>query len=53
MIFVTNVASSLRFDVLAERYNAHVIRTPVGERLEEGIDNPILTLSRTALYTVK
>jgi phosphomannomutase/phosphoglucomutase len=32
MIFVTNLASSLRFEVLAEKYNAHVIRTPVGER---------------------
>jgi len=32
MIFVTNLASSLRFEVLAEKYNAHVMRTPVGER---------------------
>ncbi|MFX1325975.1 MAG: hypothetical protein ACFE8N_13560 [Promethearchaeota archaeon] len=30
--FVTNLASSLRFEVLAEKYNARVIRTPVGER---------------------
>ncbi|MFW9823553.1 MAG: hypothetical protein ACFFE4_11485 [Candidatus Thorarchaeota archaeon] len=32
IIFVTNLASSLRFEVLAEKYNAQVIRTPVGER---------------------
>ena len=32
IIFVTNLASSLRFEVLAEKYKAQVIRTPVGER---------------------
>jgi phosphomannomutase/phosphoglucomutase len=32
MIFITNLASSLRFEVLAEKYSAQVIRTPVGER---------------------
>ncbi|MFW9881299.1 MAG: hypothetical protein ACFFG0_50185 [Candidatus Thorarchaeota archaeon] len=32
IIVVTNIASSLRFDVIAEKYNAIVIRTPVGER---------------------
>ena len=32
MIFVTNLASSLIFEVLAEKYGAQVIRTPVGER---------------------
>ncbi|MFX1376005.1 MAG: hypothetical protein ACFFA0_09355 [Promethearchaeota archaeon] len=31
-IFVTNLASSLRFDVIVEKYNAKIIRTPVGER---------------------
>ncbi|MFX0002906.1 MAG: hypothetical protein ACFFAA_11710 [Promethearchaeota archaeon] len=30
--FVTNLASSLRFEVIAEKYNAKVIRTPIGER---------------------
>lgn len=32
IIFVTNLASSLMFEVLAEKYNAHIIRTPIGER---------------------
>ncbi len=32
IFFVTNLASSLRFEALAEEYNAQVIRTPVGER---------------------
>ena len=32
VIFVTNLASSLIFEALAEKYNAQVIRTPVGER---------------------
>ncbi|MFX1312343.1 MAG: hypothetical protein ACFFHD_06995 [Promethearchaeota archaeon] len=31
VIFVTNLASSLRFEVIAERYNAQVIRTQIGE----------------------
>ena len=31
-ILVTILASSLRFDVLDEKYNAKVLRTPVGER---------------------
>lgn len=30
--FVTNLASSLRFDAIAEKYNAKVIRTPIGEK---------------------
>jgi len=39
MIFVTNLASSLIFEALAEKYGAHVIRTPVGERyLAEEMD---------------
>ncbi|MFX0033215.1 MAG: hypothetical protein ACFE8E_01660 [Candidatus Hodarchaeota archaeon] len=38
-IFITNLASSLMFNVLAEKYNAHVIRTPIGEKfLVEEID---------------
>jgi phosphomannomutase len=32
IIFVTNLASSLRFEVLAEKYNATVVRTSIGER---------------------
>ena len=32
IIFVTNLASSLMFDVLAQNFGAHIIRTPVGER---------------------
>ena len=30
-IFVTNLASSLMFEVIAEKYNAQVIRTQIGE----------------------
>ena len=32
IIFVTNLASSLIFEALAEKHGAQVIRTPVGER---------------------
>ena len=32
IVFVTNLASSLMFESLAESYNAQVIRTPIGER---------------------
>lgn len=31
VIFVTNLASSLIFDLIAEKYGAKVIRTPIGE----------------------
>ncbi|MBD3197369.1 MAG: hypothetical protein GF317_20100 [Candidatus Lokiarchaeota archaeon] len=31
IIFVTNVASSLIFEELAKKYNAKIIRTPIGE----------------------
>lgn len=31
IIFVTNIASSLMFEVIADTYNAQVIRTPIGE----------------------
>ena len=42
VIFVTNLASSLMFEALAEKYSAYVIRTPVGERfLAEKMDNLI------------
>ena len=40
--FVTNIASSLMFEVIAEKYNVHIIRTPVGERyLTEKMDSLI------------
>ncbi len=32
IIFITNLASSLMFEVLAERYGAKLIRTPIGEK---------------------
>ncbi|MFW9875810.1 MAG: hypothetical protein ACFFG0_22120 [Candidatus Thorarchaeota archaeon] len=42
IIIVTNLASSLRFEAIAEKYHARVIRTPVGERfLIEKIDSLI------------
>jgi phosphomannomutase len=31
VIFVTNLASSIMFEVIADNYNAQVIRTPIGE----------------------
>ncbi len=40
VVFVTNLASSLAFEALAEKYNIQVIRTPVGERfLAEKMEN--------------
>ncbi|MFX0077254.1 MAG: hypothetical protein ACFE96_17560, partial [Candidatus Hermodarchaeota archaeon] len=30
-VFVTNLASSLMFEVIAEKYDAEIVRTPVGE----------------------
>lgn len=48
--FVTNLASSLRFEAIAEKYNAHVIRTPVGERfLTEEMENLISNSSKNRL----
>jgi phosphomannomutase len=32
IVFITNLASSLMFEVLAERYDAKIIRTPIGEK---------------------
>ena len=29
--FVTNIASSLMFDIIAKKYNVQIIRTPIGE----------------------
>ncbi|MFX1343840.1 MAG: hypothetical protein ACFFBC_00660 [Promethearchaeota archaeon] len=43
LFVVTNLASSLMFEAIAEKYNAKVIRTPVGERfLTEKIRSLIL-----------
>ncbi len=42
VFFVTNIASSLMFEAIAEKYNVQVIRTPVGERhLAEKMDTLI------------
>ncbi|MFX1327328.1 MAG: hypothetical protein ACFE91_04190 [Promethearchaeota archaeon] len=50
IIFVTNLASSLRFEAIAEKYNAKVIRTPVGERfLMEEMDNLLSDQSKNRL----
>ncbi|MFX1316912.1 MAG: hypothetical protein ACFE9T_13705, partial [Promethearchaeota archaeon] len=42
-VFVTNLASSLMFDVLAEKYGARFIRTPIGERF---LSNKMSSLSQ-------
>ena len=48
--FVTNLASSLRFEAIAEKYNAQVIRTPIGERfLTLEMDNLILKSQKNQL----
>ncbi len=40
--FVTNIASSLMFEAIAEKHNVHIIRTPIGERfLTEKMDSLI------------
>jgi len=40
VFFVTNLASSLMFEAIAEKYNVKVIRTPVGEQfLAEKMEN--------------
>ncbi|MFW9819137.1 MAG: hypothetical protein ACFFE5_05960 [Candidatus Thorarchaeota archaeon] len=49
-VFVTNLASSLRFEAIAEKYNAQVIRTPVGERfLTEKMNDLISNSSKNRL----
>jgi phosphomannomutase len=49
-VFVTNLASSLRFEAIAEKYNAQVIRTPVGERfLTEKMNDLISNSSKDRL----
>jgi len=45
IIFVTNLASSLRFEAIAEKYNAKVIRTPIGERFLTNKMNDLLSNS--------
>lgn len=32
IVFITNLASSLMFEVLTERYGAKIVRTPIGEK---------------------
>ena len=50
IFFVTNLASSLRFEAIAEKFNAQVIRTPIGERfLTEEMDNLISNSSKNQL----
>ncbi|MFW9900697.1 MAG: hypothetical protein ACFFDY_05350 [Candidatus Thorarchaeota archaeon] len=50
IFFVTNLASSLRFDALAEEYNAKIVRTPIGERfLTEEMANLISDSSENRL----
>ncbi len=50
IFFVTNLASSLRFESIAEKYNAQVIRTPVGERfLTEKMNELISNSSKNRL----
>ncbi len=49
VIFITNLASSLMFDIIAEKYGARVIRTPIGEIfLVEKMHNLIEELSKTS-----
>ena len=40
---MTNIASSLMFEVIAEKYNVKIIRTPVGERF---LTNKIISLMK-------
>ncbi|MFX0138329.1 MAG: hypothetical protein ACFFDN_32105, partial [Candidatus Hodarchaeota archaeon] len=50
IFFVTNLASSLRFEAIAEKYNAYVIRTPIGEKfLTEEMDKILLKSSKNRL----
>ncbi|MFX0105617.1 MAG: hypothetical protein ACFE75_09010 [Candidatus Hodarchaeota archaeon] len=50
IFFVTNIASSLRFEAITEKYNAHIIRTPIGEKfLTEEMENLLLDSSKNRL----
>ncbi|MFX0000228.1 MAG: hypothetical protein ACFE9Q_10970 [Candidatus Hodarchaeota archaeon] len=50
IFFVTNLASSLRFEAIAEKFNAQIIRTPIGERfLMEEMDGLISNQSENRL----
>ncbi|MFX1501561.1 MAG: hypothetical protein ACFFDH_11415 [Promethearchaeota archaeon] len=42
---ITNLASSLSFDTIAEKYNAQVIRTPIGEKFLAHEMNRIISSS--------
>ncbi|MFX0028164.1 MAG: hypothetical protein ACFE8B_03070 [Candidatus Hermodarchaeota archaeon] len=42
IIIITNVASSLRFDALAEKYKSKLIRTSIGERNLTAIINKLM-----------
>jgi phosphomannomutase len=48
--FVTNLASSLRFEAIAKKFNTKVIRTPIGERfLTEKMDTLVSKASEHQL----
>jgi phosphomannomutase len=50
VLFVTNIASSLRFEAIIDKYNAKVIRTPIGERfLADKMQDLILNSSKNQL----
>jgi len=50
IFFVTNLASSLRFEAIVEKYNAQIIRTPIGERfLTEEMDGLISNSSKNRI----
>lgn len=49
IIFITNLASSLMFEVLVEKYNARIIRTPVGEKfLIEEMNKLLANINRNS-----
>ena len=47
--FVTNIASSLMFEVIADKFNAKLIRTPIGELYLVNTINQILKDSKESL----
>ncbi len=50
IFFVTNLASSLRFEAITEKYNAHIIRTPIGEKfLTEEMEDLMLDSPKNRL----
>ncbi|TFF90815.1 MAG: hypothetical protein EU548_01055 [Promethearchaeota archaeon] len=50
--FITNVASSLMFDALTEKYGAEIIRTPIGERYLVEEMNHLLIRSKSTEVSV-